>query len=504
MKLKKVLVTILIVTMSIITGCHQKPPTKEEEFKVLLENINNSREVFHKKPLPKIENYIGNSSVDDVIFEEGELEAMIPKMPQNSFNDEGILTRKEALADVESLFKLLRSAYSLYNHFGGDTTFSKAKQEIIAEINNVEEISNGNLVNLLKSKLTFIKDGHFRIGKIDELKLYYSYKEENFLRDNKGIYKVSNNKKYYLKSIDSKENIEDFLKLTINDEGKLVYVLGFSKISNVDMEYAKQNYNYCVGVAELPIKICYESKGKKFEEGVNFKTEKEVNYQFKDSFSLEMSKNIPVVTFNNIDVNTSMTQISKTTDKLKGHNIAIMDLRGNYGGSMLLVDRFSEKMSIPNTSKRAIAQLYSEPIIFQQQYRSSDKLEYRDELNKFVITDKFNSDTSLADNDKLIIALIDVNVASAGEGFIRRLCTMKNVILVGSNSNGANLARNMCHYKLPNSNAIVNLGSAIYVCADIDEFELNGFTPDIWVNSTESMDKVMKFIKSYNLESFKK
>jgi hypothetical protein len=54
-KIEKVLATMLIITMSIITGCHQKPPTKEEEFRILLESINNSKEVFHKKPLHKID-----------------------------------------------------------------------------------------------------------------------------------------------------------------------------------------------------------------------------------------------------------------------------------------------------------------------------------------------------------------------------------------------------------------------------------------------------------------
>lgn len=63
---------------------------------------------------------------------------------------------------------------------------------------------------------------------------------------------------------------------------------------------------------------------------------------------------------------------------------------------------------------------------------------------------------------------------------------------------------NSWKYKLPNSNLIVSIGSGVYVCPDIDNFELNGFTPDIWVNSTESLDKTMKFIDYYNLEELKK
>lgn len=51
---------------------------------------------------------------------------------------------------------------------------------------------------------------------------------------------------------------------------------------------------------------------------------------------------------------------------------------------------------------------------------------------------------------------------------------------------------------------MVSIGAGVYVYPDIDNFELNGFTPDIWVNSTESLDKTMKFIDYYNLEEFKK
>lgn len=504
MRIKKVIVAMLIVSVSIITGCHEKPPTKEEEFKGLLKNINENREAFHKKPLPDINKYIGNPSRDKVVFKEGEIEVMLPSKDMKPFEKSKLLTSNEAITDAESFFKLLKSSYSLYNYFGGDTTFNKAKEEITDKINTSKEISNGDFVKLLRSNLAFIKDGHFQIGEEDELNLYYSYEEEPFLRDDKGIYKVSNNKKYYLKSVDSKDNLEDYLKLTINEEGKLTYELGFTTWSKVKLEYMKQSYKYTVETPELPIKISYESKGEKFEDTVNFKTEKEVNYDFKDCFSLHMSNNIPVVNFNKIGENIEVTKINETKDKLKEYNITVMDLRGNYGGAFLALNRITEKMGIPNTEKRVMGELYSEPVLLQRKYFYGDNTDYSNNLNRFVFESKFEVDTALADNDKLIIALIDANVASSGEGFIRRLCNMKNVILVGTNTNGANITYNPIRYKLQNSNIRLNIPSGVYVCPDIDNFELNGFTPDIWVNSTESLDKTMKFIDYYDLEELKK
>lgn len=504
MSIKKVLAAMLILSMSIITGCHQKPPIKEEEFKGLLKNINENREAFHKKSLPDINKYIGNPSRDKVVFKEGEIEAMLPSKDMKPFEESKLLTSDEAITDAESFFKLLKSSYSLYNYFGGDTTFNKAKEEITDKINTSKEISNGDFVKLLRSNLAFIKDGHFQIGEKDELKLYYSYEEETFLRDEKGIYKVNNNRKYYLKSVDSKENLEDFLKVTVNEQGKLTYELGFTTWSKVKLESTKQSYKYIVETPELPIKISYESKGEKFEENVSFKTEKEVNYHLKDCFSLERSNNIPVITFNNIDEDISVTKISDTKDKLKGHNVIVIDLRGNYGGAFSVVNRITEKMGIPNTEKRVMAELYSEPALLYKRYALGDKADYSDKLNRFVIREKLNVDSSLEDNDKLIVLLIDTNVASAGEGFIRRVYNMKNVILVGTNTSGTNLTYDSWKYKLANSNLMVSIGAGVYVYSDIDNFELNGFTPDIWVNSTESLDKTMKFIDYYNLEELKK
>lgn len=63
---------------------------------------------------------------------------------------------------------------------------------------------------------------------------------------------------------------------------------------------------------------------------------------------------------------------------------------------------------------------------------------------------------------------------------------------------------NLLKYKLANSNLMGSIVAGVYVYPDIDNFELNGFTPDIWANSTESLDKTMKFIDYYKLEEFKK
>jgi len=484
-----IVLSILLLLFIAILSCQQKSPTNEETFNALLKKINDDREEFQKKIPPKVEDYIDDLTLSDDRFDDYELKSILPNFNTKPFEGERILTNKEALEDVEMLFKLFKYSYAPYKYFDGDNEFNKAKQDIMTEINNRNGINNIDFLKLLKSKLTFIRD---------ELKVYYSYKEVYFLKDEKGFYKNKDNKKYYLESIDSNENIDDFMKPTINDEGKLAYAIGFTKTSPISIDGTSHNYNALT--EELSIKIIYKNKWKQYEEVVSFKTEKRIEYDKKDSFKLEVKNNIPVVVFNKIDTDVTTDEINETVDKLKEYGLYIIDLRGNSGGSTVPGDYFCEKMGIPKFMKANYVYLSSKPILRIEQYLYGRiNQNSNTTLNKYVIKQSPNYEIPIGENNKLTIVLIDRMVASAGEEFIRDLCSMKNVILVGTNTQGASLALNSYPYDLPNSNIRINLGAGIFFCADIDKFELNGFTPDILVDSNESLDKVIKFINFYGL-----
>ncbi len=493
-----IVLSILLLLFITILSCQQKSPTNEETFNALLKKINDEREEFQKKTPPKVEDYIDELTLSNDVFDDYELKSILPNFNTKPFDGKRILTNKEALEDVEMLFKLFKYAYAPYKYFGGDNEFNKAKQDIISEINNRNGINNIDFLKLLKSKLTFIKDGHFFIGSRDELKVYYSYKEVYFLKDEKGFYKNKNNKKYYIESIDSNENIDDFMKPNINDEGRLAHAIGFTKASPISIDETRHNYNALT--EELPIKIIYKSNWKEYEEVVSFKTEKRIEYDKKDSFKLEVKNNIPVVVFNKIDTDVTTNEIDETVDKLKEYGLYIIDLRGNGGGSTEPGDYFCEKMGIPKFMKANYVYLHSKPILRIEQYLYGKiRQNGNATLNKYGIKQSPNDEIPIEESNKLTIVLIDRMVASSGEGFIRDLCSMKNVILVGTNTQGTSLALNSYPYDLPNSNIRTNLGAGIFFCADIDKFELNGFTPDIWVDSNESLDKVIKFINFYGL-----
>ncbi|GAA0115607.1 hypothetical protein UT300016_13340 [Clostridium senegalense] len=103
-------------------------------------------------------------------------------------------------------------------------------------------------------------------------------------------------------------------------------------------------------------------------------------------------------------------------------------------------------------------------------------------------------------NDKLLFVLIDKTIFSAGELFIECLMNMDNVILVGTNTCGGNITGNIYYYKLKNSSITVQFGSGLYLQPCSNDFEFNGFHPDILVDSNEALEKVKKLINYYNLK----
>ena len=95
-------------------------------------------------------------------------------------------------------------------------------------------------------------------------------------------------------------------------------------------------------------------------------------------------------------------------------------------------------------------------------------------------------------NKAIIFVLIDNNVASSGESFIGYLKTLKNVILVGTNTSGTRISNVFTQSQLPNSLINIKFGNTLTLIPQCQEGK--GYQPDIWVNSGDSLDKVLKLI----------
>lgn len=104
------------------------------------------------------------------------------------------------------------------------------------------------------------------------------------------------------------------------------------------------------------------------------------------------------------------------------------------------------------------------------------------------------------ENDNLIFVLIDQDVASAGEGFVDRLRYIENVVFIGGNTRGCYLVPNNYTYQLPNSKLDLGFGEGVFIGAEGENLDAEGFKPDIWIDSADALNATVKLIKNYKLD----
>lgn len=117
--------------------------------------------------------------------------------------------------------------------FGGDEVFANAKSKIINEINSMTENELNEyyaLPNILRKYMNFIKDGHFTLAgssfKDSFYEIYYYSDEYEFTRKEDSYFITIDNEKYKLIEVDGSVDLDNYIKLTINNQGDLVYIIG--------------------------------------------------------------------------------------------------------------------------------------------------------------------------------------------------------------------------------------------------------------------------------------
>lgn len=148
----------------------------------------------------------------------------------SSFTSPSTIAKSKAISDVDFIFDVIKYSYGGYSYFGGDSTFLKAKDNII---NTIEEYDNDEISvyefgKLLLKNFEFIKDKHFTINNNSLMSsiVYYSNENIEFKKSEDGYYTLKDKEKYYIKSINDSESIDEYLKLSINKSGDLCYYLG--------------------------------------------------------------------------------------------------------------------------------------------------------------------------------------------------------------------------------------------------------------------------------------
>lgn len=457
--LKKVFVWILAAMLALSNvGCTSVPqPTMEE----LLAEVNTKHREIEKGTM-NASQYVGDLVDQDLRW------SYYPKENTAEYDPEKILTQQQAIEDVTYLFDAFHDCYGPYEYFGGAEVFDKAEEAIKAELQTKETLIAADLEQILLKNLTFIKDGHFNINNKSPymIKIPFFFREIAFVKTEEGYQAIDGRK---VESVEGYDNLDELMKRSISQEGKLVYYPVLLKDNDPSIRLDLPQSCKETLIVHYTNKTTQELKAEPFQiySETFLKTPEE--YQVVTS---RQNGEIPVFQFNEFDLDYE-EEISEGAKVLKEAPIAILDLRSNRGGSALIAEDWISK--------------YANTLVL---------------MNRNIIDTKTgeflrNEEDKWIENPNMLIILSGKYSASASEMLIDCAYNLENVLIIGENTMGALLGGqgSTC---LPSSAVKVGVGNGLMSLQTEGDYfeELRGFYPDIWVPAGEAEELAVKLIEN--------
>ncbi|NYB72848.1 hypothetical protein HZF24_01695 [Sedimentibacter hydroxybenzoicus DSM 7310] len=403
------------------------------------------------------------------------------------------LTYEEAEDDADLIFRVLKDCYGAYFYFGGDEAFERAKENVLSDCKDAgARLSVGILRESLKRNLSFVKDGHFRIGNetVLEKAVYYSNEETAFFKDEKGYYVEEDGKRSYVSMVDGSHEIEKYMKRSINDKGMLVYKIGMLSTDVRGM-----------------VEVVLNNRIKKFV----LVPPKLENYTDNGTYYSDYKVNgVPVISISSFMHEHDGRRFVKSAETVKNSKVSVLDVRGNCGGmSKYVIDWLD--IYDPVLSKYATGNVHA-----YRMSRAADYLKYKNLGEYFSdqeteqLLNNYRSGSNgwgiseasafvRSENSNLLFVLVDNYTFSAGEWLIAALRNKDNVIFVGTNSGGGLMSDSSINVVLPDSRINIQCGTGLGFYYDDTVFtEETGFSPDIWIND-DVMQHTLDMISYYGL-----
>lgn len=436
----------------------------------------------------------------------------------------GYISVEEAREDVDLLFTALKYGYVLYEYHGGDGTFGSAKEHILTDIEgrtaDRKTISKREFRQLILEHLDFVQDGHVIFAGQSLLHRYDFFYSEKiaFSRDDLGYYTLLNGDRYYLVKVDpetdeTKTNssipLEEYIKLSLDPDGRLVYILG----SLVQPDQG-----------QLSIRITLTNGEETIEQYVTLFRRSNIGLSQPIVYKRSVEDNTTVVVNRNTAPSTEkmrsdLDQFVADAAQIAKLDFAILDLRNHSGGQWQPTLQWAETLAgTPISFDKHDAKLRTRTALTLKQFfanwylRGNEErlIQSTNDINLSLLRLQFfdsardavwstdhliDDQPELLPNNTYLFVLIDRNTASAGEDFTQFLRQLDNVVFVGENTRGMNLSGEPAWATLPHSGLSFQL--PVDMTLSGGWVEGAGYSPDIWVNPSQALDRVLLFLKRY-------
>jgi len=434
----------------------------------------------------------------------------------------GSISVEEAREDVNLLFTSIKYGYVLYEYYGGDDIFGTAKEQILTDIAdrtaNRNTISKREFRQIFLEHLDFVQDGHAIFAGQSLLQHYdFFYSEKiTFSRDDAGFYTLIKGDRYYLQKVipESGETVakgsvpvEDYIKLSLDPDGRLVYILG--TLAQVNQQ-------------QLNIRITLTNGEETTEQKVILLRRSNTGLYQPVVYKRSVENNITIITNRSTAPSTEpmrsdLDRFVADAAQIADLDVAILDLRDHSGGQWQPTLQWAETLAgTPISFDKHDAKLRTRTALTLKQYFANWYLRGNEErliqstkdINSSLLRlqsfdpardEVWSTDHSIDDqpdllpNDTHLFVLIDRHTASAGEHFIHFLRQIDHVVFVGENTRGMNLSGEPAWGTLPNSGLSFQLPVDMTLTGGWVEGA--GYAPDIWVNPSQSLDRVLQFIE---------
>lgn len=440
--------------------------------------------------------------------------------PTAPFAKKGVtITKEEAMEAVKDLFDTMEIMFGDYDRVGGKAKFDEAYEYI--EKTFKDKVTDKDYAKVLGDALEFMDNNHFMA--INHYPIFYNFNAPQSKNTN---WHMFHKWRYY------KDEAHKFMKLSAGEDGAEVYRLVVDKTQSEDSEDSKDEDSKDEETKDLALadnpgvffrptfdedfKIFYRAyfyREKDFIEEIKFtdgsvsKPDWKIFYESKTEKrnlhpEITMINDVPYVAIRGSSISPDQLnrgQFLNIGKDLKGHKLAVIDLRGNHGGYDLFV----------RTLMHGYTGIFPDelPASFETVEVASPKriqsVEHWDDKDNFRITNdthiiKQGSD-EVIEMPGMLVVLIDRFVASAGEISTDTFKHFSNSIVIGTPTSGTICSPAGGYWPVKNMEGFFAKIPTLQFVWDPEYFqERKGIEPDIWMDDID-IDKLTKFLNTLDI-----